>query len=259
MLRKGLAVAVILLFIGVAFAPSINADVSKSSVGPVPDLDCEGELIWIDVVPGATVTGTFTVENIGEPLSMLDWEITEYPDWGTWTFVPDSGEDLTPEDGVFTINVEVVAPDEQEDDEWDEIKIVNLENSSDYCIIGVFLKGESVPVVKNIKQTIMSTVSSHRNTTEPLDVGRWIIRGSGLFPIFWGDNVTFFAINLSIIIITGTQRDVVTISKRWITLPKDIVPLYIFPLYRLIYIFLLYVGDFEPPDNIMMLNNEMRI
>ena len=94
---------------------------------------------------------------------------------------------------------------------------------------------------------------------EPLDVGRWIIRGSGLFPIFWGDNVTFFARHLHIIIITGTQRDVVTISKRWITLPKDIVPLYIFPLYRLIYIFLLYVGGFEPPDNIMMLNNEMRI
>jgi len=39
MFEKGLAVAVILLFIGVAFAPSINA-----FDDPVPDLDCDGEL-----------------------------------------------------------------------------------------------------------------------------------------------------------------------------------------------------------------------
>jgi len=32
MFRKGLAVAVILLFIGVAFAPSINANISKTSI-----------------------------------------------------------------------------------------------------------------------------------------------------------------------------------------------------------------------------------
>jgi len=39
MLRKGLAVAVILLFIGVAFTSSINANVSKSSVEPITDVD----------------------------------------------------------------------------------------------------------------------------------------------------------------------------------------------------------------------------
>jgi len=45
MFRKGLAVAVILLFIGVAFAPSINADVSKSDLDTISlneesDEDC---------------------------------------------------------------------------------------------------------------------------------------------------------------------------------------------------------------------------
>jgi len=39
MIKKGLAVAVILLFIGVAFAPSINADVSKTKLDIVPDLN----------------------------------------------------------------------------------------------------------------------------------------------------------------------------------------------------------------------------
>ena len=43
MIRKGLAVAVILLFIGVAFAPSINATVSKSSVEPIADVDIKEE------------------------------------------------------------------------------------------------------------------------------------------------------------------------------------------------------------------------
>jgi len=39
MIKKGLAVAVILLFIGVAFTSSINANVSKSSVEPIADVD----------------------------------------------------------------------------------------------------------------------------------------------------------------------------------------------------------------------------
>ena len=39
MFRKGLAVAVILLFIGVAFTSSINANVSKSSVELSSDID----------------------------------------------------------------------------------------------------------------------------------------------------------------------------------------------------------------------------
>ena len=43
MLRKGLAVAVILLFIGVAFTSSINANVSKSSVEPIADVDVKEE------------------------------------------------------------------------------------------------------------------------------------------------------------------------------------------------------------------------
>ena len=38
MLRKGLAVAAILLFIGLALTPSINGDVSKSSLEPSPDI-----------------------------------------------------------------------------------------------------------------------------------------------------------------------------------------------------------------------------
>ena len=50
----------------------------------IPDLNCHGELKWTDVKTETEVNGSFTVENIGEAGSRLDWEISEYPDWGIW-------------------------------------------------------------------------------------------------------------------------------------------------------------------------------
>ena len=134
MFREGLAVAVILLFIGVAFSPSIQANED-----PVTDLDCEGFLDFTDIMPGETVTDSFYVENIGEPGSELNWEIESYPDWGDWTFIPDSGTGLTPEDGYFEVEVSIVAPDEKNENFHGEILIVNSDDSSDTCNIDVSL------------------------------------------------------------------------------------------------------------------------
>jgi len=107
---------------------------------PIPDLDCYGDLDWPEVETGSTVSGTFNVENIGEATSMLDWEIESYPtDWGTWTFSDMSGTDLTPEDGPFEVDVEVVAPEEQETTFTGEIVIVNSEDPDDTCTIQVSL------------------------------------------------------------------------------------------------------------------------
>lgn len=113
---------------------------------PMPDLDCEGTLSWDDVKPGSTVAGNFTVKNIGDPTSELDWEITEWPTWGTWTFDPDSGEDLTPEAGSVTVDIEVVAPDEQNTEFTGEVKVINSDDPSGFCIISVYLK---TPVNQN--------------------------------------------------------------------------------------------------------------
>jgi len=103
------------------------------------DLDCTGDLNLGSVNTGDTVTGSFIVENIGEPGSLLDWEISEWPEWGTWTFNPENGDDLTPEDGDITVNIEVIAPDEQETDFSGEIKIINSDYPADYCTIPVTL------------------------------------------------------------------------------------------------------------------------
>ena len=102
-------------------------------------LEGNGFLNWIDVPPGSTVTGNFSIQNSGEPGSEIDWEVVSWPEWGTWTFTPDSGEDLTPEDGEITIEVSVIAPDEKNEEFAGYVKVVNTEDSTDYCLIHISL------------------------------------------------------------------------------------------------------------------------
>ena len=104
-----------------------------------PDLKCEGAFSWADIKPGATVNGSFIVKNIGDADSILNWTITEHPNWGTWTFTPSNGDNVTPEDGIVTVNVQVIAPDTQKTNFSGQIKIENKENTSDYEIINVSL------------------------------------------------------------------------------------------------------------------------
>jgi len=109
------------------------------------DLDCDGTLSWTNVKPGETVEGSFEVSNIGDPFTLLNWEIESYPDWGTWTFDPESGDDLTPEEGSVIVNVEVIAPDERDTEFLGEIKVVNQDDPDDSDIIPVSLNLEVEP------------------------------------------------------------------------------------------------------------------
>jgi len=113
-------------------------------VPPGPDLDGEGSLQWKRITPGSLRTGSFTVANIGDASSQLNWAVVSYPDWGNWSFIPVSGQNLTPEDGPMTVQVEVVAPSQPLTRFTGEIKLVNLQNSEDYDIIPVSL---TTPVV----------------------------------------------------------------------------------------------------------------
>ena len=98
----------------------------------------DGSLNWIDVPAGSTVTGNFTVENIGEPGSRLEWIIDEYPDFGTWTCDPYDGS-LKPEDGPITVQVTVEAPDKKNKEYTGELKLHVIGNPSDNCTIDVQL------------------------------------------------------------------------------------------------------------------------
>jgi len=106
----------------------------------IPDLSSDSTLEWTNVVPTGTVTSSITVSNIGEAGSNLDWQVTEWPTWGTWTFTPSTGYNLQPEDGLFTINVAVEAPNQEHQLFTGEIKVVNIRNSSDYDTIPVSLE-----------------------------------------------------------------------------------------------------------------------
>jgi len=130
-------------------------DFSLDGLATDPDLDCEGTLSWVDVEPGSTVEGSFTVENVGASGSELSWEIEYSPSWGTWSFNPESGTGLTPEEGAITVEVEVLAPEDPETDFNGEVKIVNSDNENDYVILQVSL---STPVSQQFNHPLLQRI-----------------------------------------------------------------------------------------------------
>ncbi|KYK31762.1 MAG: hypothetical protein AYK22_07775 [Thermoplasmatales archaeon SG8-52-3] len=107
----------------------------------IPNLDCDGNLFWLNVKPGETINGSFIVKNIGGPGSKLNWEINiSSIDWGSWTFNPDSGINLTPEDGEVTVQVSLIAPDDAEAVFEGYVKVENKNDTTDFDVIPVYLK-----------------------------------------------------------------------------------------------------------------------
>jgi len=107
---------------------------------PKPDLICDGRLVWTGVKPGDTVTGTFQVGNGGDPGSFLNWavETTSLPAWGNWSFSPASGTGLA-EGAWTTVTVTVVAPNEKNKNFTGDIKVINTDDTTDFCKIDVSL------------------------------------------------------------------------------------------------------------------------
>jgi hypothetical protein len=106
----------------------------------VPNLDCSGSLSWTDVEPGATVIGTFQVHNIGDTGSLLNWTINGSSiTWGTWSYIPQDGENLTPEEGPVIVQVSVIAPDEPDSDFEGYLRVENQQNPNDFNVIPVSL------------------------------------------------------------------------------------------------------------------------
>ena len=120
-----------------------NDDTTATISEGTPDLSCAGSLSWKTKSQG-TVTGSFSLSNIGDPGTNLDWEIDSYPEWGSWTFTPEQDDDLTPEAGATTVQVTVVAPQEKQEFSG-KVKVINKENPSDFCEISVSL---TVPKVR---------------------------------------------------------------------------------------------------------------
>ena len=130
------SICMLLLFCSL---PPSSAHPSEICENDDPDLHCFGDIIWTDVTPGTIVKNVFYIENIGGPISELDWEITEWPEWGVWYFLPPSGENLKPNDGATHVYVFVEVPDMSYQNYEGNITIVNSENTSDCEIIPIAL------------------------------------------------------------------------------------------------------------------------
>jgi hypothetical protein len=105
-----------------------------------PDLHCTGNLSWSDIKPGATVHGSFQVQNVGDSGSLLNWTVNNSLTWGTWTFTPSSGENLTPGQAPVTVQVYVITPNEKNAEFQGSLQVQNLDNVSDFGMIPVNLK-----------------------------------------------------------------------------------------------------------------------
>jgi len=105
-----------------------------------PDLGCSGSLSWANIKPGATVTGSFQVKNIGDNGSLLNWTInTSLITWGTWSFTPDHGRNLTPDAGPVTVNVSVIVPNEKKGHFEGYIRVENQQDPTDFDLVPVSL------------------------------------------------------------------------------------------------------------------------
>jgi hypothetical protein len=102
----------------------------------IPDLECEGSLLWEEVKPGEIMSGNFDIKNIGDLNSKLDWEIYEYPNWGEWSFNPVEGYGING-DETINVKVTVVTPNDEDSYFSGLIKIKNKNNDNDRDVITV--------------------------------------------------------------------------------------------------------------------------
>ncbi len=134
---------------------------------PVPDLECQGSLNWTKIKPTESVNGEFKIKNLGDPGSKLNWEISEYPsDWDIkWHFIPDSGTGLTPEAGIVTVNISFIAPITSNKKFFGKIKVINVDNLSDYCELDVYLQ---IPRSKPIFHSLLYRIFERFLNTFPM-------------------------------------------------------------------------------------------
>ena len=79
------------------------------------------------------------IKNEGENLSSLSWKIVSHPSWGNWDFSRIEGNYLK-EGHSMNVTVTIRVPKERNQNFTGEIKIINKDDPSQYCIIKVSMK-----------------------------------------------------------------------------------------------------------------------
>jgi len=115
----------------------------------VGELSANGNLNMNYQQPGSTITTELKIENKGIPYTKLDWEIKEYPDWGTWDFEPNFGDDLMPKDGKTKVDVTIKLPNKSEKFTG-RVIVVNRNNPDDKVEIPVEISRSRNRAMNNI-------------------------------------------------------------------------------------------------------------
>ena len=136
---------------GKVFASSGNNLYCFGAEEPTPDLDCNGTINWNNIKPGSLIKDNFTLRNIGEDNSKLDWRIQSYPEWGNWSFSIMEGNDLKPSDGWINIEVYINTSDMQKGSYCGYIKVINVEDEQDFELIEVSIIIQKNKIIKPFK------------------------------------------------------------------------------------------------------------
>ena len=125
----------------------------------------------------------------------------------------------------------------------------------------MFRKGLAVAVILLfIGVALLPSITAHDteindDITEPLDVGRQIIRGLGFFPITDGDYITFFVIRLKVF--SFTEWEYTTYYYQWVTFPLHLFS-YQTGRFNIIMFYRTTIkGDFQPEFSRLGMNNLM--
>ena len=136
----------------------LSLEPKRNTGEPEPAICCKGTLNWVNVGPGNTVTGTFEVGNCGETCSTLNWKVTDWPTWGTWSFSPSSGS--LPAGSWVTVTATVVAPNQQNQVFQGNVTVCNTDDSTDCCLIPVHLE---TPRSREINSLFLNFLQQHPN------------------------------------------------------------------------------------------------
>jgi len=132
---------------GLTVLEGVIVDIFKNKAGS--NLECYGSLNFVNVTAGETIQDSFMIGNIGEPGSLLSWEIISYPEWGNWSFSQTNGTGISPEGGPITVEVTVTAPEKKNQVFEGGIKIVNKQAEVDVCYVPVTLKTPKTTTIEN--------------------------------------------------------------------------------------------------------------
>jgi len=135
-----------------------------------PDLNAYGDIDISDARAGSTVETTIYVENVGEDLSILSWEIKETPNWGDWTFSKNSGDYLKKEGGSEEITVKIKLPNEKDSGFTGELIVVNKDNPDDSVSLSVNVESlqKSSKTGFNLRYTLESLLNKERPIFEKI-------------------------------------------------------------------------------------------